>query len=160
MAGRVIDVVRLRNPNALNLPPISDLFRAAFCANPRVPVDYNTALPDFRNMVSEDRFGVFLGFENGPKALGVVELPHSRIFPFPTVLTMYSSGTRELTKTLISSGVDFIRSHGYTKAWAVNASQHTDPVWLRAFGSTPGTPIGSLVEFDLADPRPSLEHPV
>lgn len=151
-----LEAVRLRNPNALNLPPIADLFKKAFCSSPVYPVDYDGALPGFRRMILSDDCWVCLGFDGGtPKALGALEIIPSAI-AIPSVLTLYSSGTPELTKTVVSCGVDFLRSRGYNHVWAVNASGHGDAPWMKVIGK-PAKVIGSLVEFDLHDaPNPPV----
>lgn len=150
-----MSVVRLTTAYPLSVPEIFDVFKAGFSFSAFGGVAMDEALEDVIAMVGSPSNGVFLGFDENDKpcALGIVCLPTNKIIPYPQIITLFSAGPKSVKREVIEAGIAFMRENGYMKYWAINATGHSDEVWLRAFAADPEqTPkVAALYEFEIGD---------
>lgn len=145
-------IVRVSNPKAFDIPDIAALFRRGFADSVVVPGGFDPSLHEFVNMTQNPRSGVFLASEDGAyKGFGIILLPSNTLVPYPQILHLYNEGKPKVAEGLIDAGLAFIKSQGYSRFWAVNASRKSDEVWARAMkrGGV-ATPLATLMEFEIA----------
>lgn len=146
--------IRLTSAATLAVPEIFDVFRAAFAFSAFGEVAIDEALDEVVALCGNPGNGVFLGFDENdkPTALGIVCLPTTRLVPYPQIITLFSAGPRSVKREVINAGLAFIKENGHMKYWAINATGHSDEVWLRAFAADEGTPkVASLYEFEIGE---------
>ena len=125
-------IIQLRNPEALALQPIRDLFARAFEDGNPAPLD--VVLAELIPYLADPRLAVLLGREdNAFKALAVVFQPSSKLFPLPQVYHFYNEGSVKLRNSLSAAIVEWVKAQGYNGLHVVNWSVGTDEVWKRAF---------------------------
>lgn len=149
-----MEVHRVRSPKVLSNPAIRRLFEAGLSYSVFGIAPFEEVLPDLKVLIRDPKAGVFIGFDdkNRPKSMGIITLPPTKLITCPQVIALYSTGGRELTRATIAAGLEFIRSNGYIKFWAINSSGHSDKAWKRVF-RLPGDTgkVASLYEFRIGD---------
>lgn len=147
----MIEIVRLMNPKALDVPEIEKLFTDALKGSLFAGGDFASAKEEFRSFITDPKAGVFVGIEGGSfKALGVILLPQGKLLPVPQVLHFYNSGSLALKHSLMREGVDFMKEKGYNTFWAFNANGIREDLWFRAFrGAGKVNKIGSMVTVNI-----------
>lgn len=148
-----MDVIELRNPNALRLPALQHLLKRA--------VESEVLLsPDGFDVLAEDIFGfvmnpgqfMLVGSEKGEfRSLVLGYEPGSRMFPYPTVIMFYNEGSRALLTATKEKLLDIIIAKGYTKMLGVNGSKRRDGPWLRLLTPKGATSriVGSMAIFEV-----------
>jgi hypothetical protein len=148
-----MEVVELKNPRALGVAEVANLFKRAFeKVKFAAPGGFDSVARDIFEFVTNDNYFVFLGAEKGQfKALAMGFYPSNNIFPYPTITLIYNEGSKELKDLLVRKMVDTMVSMGYTACWAINASGHSDKVWLKAVVPNYGDAefLGSVYEFKI-----------
>jgi hypothetical protein len=125
-------IIPLKNPEALSLQPIRDLFARAF--EHGRPVGSDVFLAAIAPYLTDPRVAVLLGREDDAyKALAVVFLPSSPLFPLPQVYHFYNRGSVKLRNTLTDAVVEWVKSQGYNGLHVVNWTAGSDKAWTRAF---------------------------
>ncbi len=125
-------IIHLRNPEALSLQPVRDLFARAFADDKPIPLD--VFLAEATRYLPDPRFASLLGREdNIYKALAVVILPGSPMFPLPQVYHFYNEGSVKLRNTLTDAVVEWVKGQGYNGLHVANWSGAADKAWERAF---------------------------
>ena len=125
-------IIQLRNPEALTLQPIRDLFARAFEANK--PVTFEAFMSEIVPHFSNPHFAILLGREDNVfKALAIVVSPASQLAPLPQVFYFYNEGSANLRNTLTDAIVEWVKEQGYNGVDVVNWSPGSDKVWARAF---------------------------
>lgn len=129
-----MDVILLRNPQALAKADIQQLLRRAVEGSPFLaPHGFDTVAPDIFSFVTDQQQFMFLGAENGQfKSVVLGFLPVGNLFPYPTVVSFYNEGSRALSRLTQERLLDHILASGYTRILAINGTGHPDPVWLKA----------------------------
>lgn len=140
-----MDVITLRNPQALLIPDIQNLLKRAVESGVFLaPAGFDTVAGDIMSFVTDPKQFLILGAEGGQfKSVVMGYLPVGNLFPYPTVVMFYNEGSRKLSKETQDHLMDFIVSNGYTRMLAVNSSGHSDRTWLK--GLTPSGAIGDIV---------------
>jgi hypothetical protein len=88
---------------------------------------------DVFEFVTNPQFFVLMGMEDGSaKALAFGSFPSSHLFPFPVISLIYNEGSLALGIMLKKAIFSTITEAGYSKAWAINGSGHSDKAWKRA----------------------------
>lgn len=148
-----MEVIELKNPRALAVAEVAQLFKRAFeKVKFAAPGGFDSVAADIFEFVTNDNYFVFLGAEKGHfKALAMGFYPSNNIFPYPTITLIYNEGSKELKDLLIRKMVDTMVSMGYTACWAINASGHSDKVWLKAVVPDYGDAelLGTVYEFKI-----------
>jgi len=146
------EVVRIRNPEFLELEPAQALFGAAIRGTLFGQKTFAEVKDDLAAAISDPRFGVFVGVEGG-KMRGVmwVTLPSDNLASAPQVPIFYVDGRlRALKEALIREGISFVVNGGHTSFWALNLTGRSDKVWARAFERAgPAKRLGSIMEFKI-----------
>lgn len=128
-----MEVIRVRNPAALNLPDVQALWRRALDKAHFAGGNFDLALGEFKAMVGHEKAGIFLGFEeDSPKGLFIIS-PTYPLFPIPQVWHAYNEGKPALARLMMIRGIEFLRSEGYTKVHAGNGTGIPADVWQRVF---------------------------
>lgn len=146
-----MEVVQIKNPNALMIPEVGDLLQKALTITQRVPPERMEAVaPDIIRMVADPNSFLFLGEEGGHFRLLILgNLPTSALFPHAIILSFYNEGSRALKVLGTQKVLDLMSSRGYNTAWAVNGTGKPDRAWVRAFqhpGIAKVTPMGTVFE--------------
>jgi hypothetical protein len=99
--------------------------------------------------ISEPGLGVFVGFDEGPRAIIVAMLPASALMMAPQVPLVCNEGTPSLFRAVSSRLRSWLLENGYDRALGINLYRE-DAVFMRGFTHF-GKPSrkGSLIEFDL-----------
>jgi len=125
-------IIRLRNPEALALQPIRDLFARAF--ESQTPVSFEVFMPAIEPYLSSPDVAVLVGREdNAYKAVTIALMPGSALFPFPQVYHFYNEGSAKLRNRLIDALVEWVKEQGYNSLHVAKWSDGPDKVWKRAF---------------------------
>lgn len=140
-------IIELRNPEALALQPIRDLFARAFESGKPVAADVFLAAIS----LSDPNTAVLLGREDDTyKALAVVFLPSSPLYPRTQVYHFYNEGSVRLRNALIDTAVEWVKARGYNSVYVANWSARSDEVWTRAFSRAGQIEkIGSAFRIDI-----------
>lgn len=146
-----MEVIELRNPNALMVPEVWQLLeRALSTRNIMAPGGLSSVAGDLVNYAKNPSRFLLLGAEDGQfKCVVMLELPSSMLFPTPVLTLAYNEGSKELLKTTQKRVLDIVTNHGYTKLWAANTSGRSDKAWEKAFKLAGVVPerLGSLYNF-------------
>lgn len=150
-----MEVIQLKNPRALMLPPVQALLRRATGSIDFVaPGGFDTIARDVFEFVTNDNYFMLLGQEGGEwKSVVMGFYPSNNMFPYPTVVLLYNEGTPALRKATMRKLLDILVNAGYTSAWAVNGTKHSDAAWSRLFelpGTTKAHKIGSVMEIKVS----------
>lgn len=148
-----MDVIELRNPNALLVHEVQALLKKAVASDALLaPGGFDTLAEDLLGFVTNPDHFMLLGAEDGHfKTLLMGYFPNSQLFPYPTVILFYNEGTPELREATQRKYMDIMLSRGYTQSLAVNGSKRSDKAWMKLLtpeGST-SEKIGSLVMFTI-----------
>lgn len=148
-----MEVIELKNPRALLVPELANLFKRAFeKVKFAAPGGFDSVAADIFEFVQNDNYFVFLGAEKGHfKTLAMGFYPSNHIFPYPTIVLIYNEGSKELKDLLVRKMVDTMVSMGYTACWAVNASGHSNKAWLKAVlpDYSDAEALGTVFEFKI-----------
>lgn len=128
-----MQVVRMVNPKALEIAEVADFMREAVRGSMFMGGDFDKAALEFAYALLNPRFGVFLGEEDGLKALAVFDLPSNNILPYPIALHAFNKGSKALARAVGKAGIEFLKEHGYTEVLAHNGTGRSDAVWQRTF---------------------------
>ena len=145
-------IVALENPQALRSQQLVDFLYRAFEEGPIAPFGLDSIAQDLWNMVLSPHHQILVGAEDGDfKAISITSLPRDNITPVPFIYVFYNEGSAEMREQLMKATLEFILSRGYTKAWAINGSKHSDEAWLKVlvepFGK--GDRIGSIFQLEV-----------
>ena len=144
-----VEILPLRNAEALETPVMRDLFTRAFRKPKYVEVD--AALAEVHRFVTNgDKHSEALVALAGRGLIGLALLSaHTTTFsPYPWVVHFYAE--RGAKRPLGRACVDWMRGWGYDRVRAINLTGQSDEAWMRAFrGVAPVSKIGGLMEFDL-----------
>ena len=145
-----MQVTRLRNPMALQAPTIRAFFEEALAGNLWCSGPLDTTGPFLEGIIVDPLWGVFVANEGLDfTGLAVVMLPEGPETRAPQVVHMYANA-KGAKAALVREVMDFVRLNGYTKFWAINATDKPDSIWKRAFKKAGNAErIGSIMEFDL-----------
>lgn len=142
------EVMELKNPKALLLPPIQAMVKKFVAYDPAI--NPQEVLVELAYAIDDPRAGVFLAADEAGifRGICVVYLPHSPFAPHPICPMLYAEGPGSIKKELVDKGVAFVKANNYDHIRAFNVSGKPDKVWLKSFkqAGTP-TPVGTLVEF-------------
>lgn len=148
-----MDVIELRNPQALLVPDVMGLLRRATDTGALLaPGGFDTIATDLFDFVTNPNSFMLLGCEEGHfKSLVLGYFPVGALFPYPTIILFYNEGTKKLSNLTKKKLLDTLTSRGYTQMLAVNSEGHSDDVWLRALTPAGATSkiIGSLAMFEV-----------
>jgi hypothetical protein len=141
-------IIQLRNPEALSLQPIRDLFARAFEDGNPVPI--GVILSSLTPYLDDPRLVVLLGREHGAyKALAIVFEMGTPLFPLPQVYYFYNEGSVGLRNSLTDAVVEWVKEQGYNGLQVANGSGKSDETWKRAFRRAGRLErIGSLFRID------------
>jgi len=118
------------------------------------PGGFDSIAEDIYKFITHENYFTILGVEAGEfKTVAMGFYPTDKIFPYPTVTLFYSKGSRALLKATGQFLLDTLQQRGYTSAWAVNATGHSNAAWARLFGlpgKTSIKPLGSVMEIKVS----------
>jgi hypothetical protein len=139
-------VVRVRRPESIAHPDIRRLILAAVEAV-RYPGSTPEAIyEELRGNVASDLLGLFVGFQDGPKALAGAVLPSSAVAFAPQVFIVYSVGRPDLMRAVGERVKAWIMAAGYDSVTGVGL-RHGARAWLRGLGFLGETKeLGSVIE--------------
>lgn len=128
-----MDVIELRNPNALRLPALQGLLRRAVESEVLMAPDgFDILAEDIFSFVMNPGQFMLVGSEKGEfRSLVLGYEPSSRLFPYPTIIMFYNEGSRTLLRATSTKLLDILVAKGYTKMLGVNGSKRPDGPWLR-----------------------------
>jgi hypothetical protein len=148
-----MNVIELRNPNALGITDIQQLIKRAVESGALLaPGGFDTVAADIFTFVTDPNQFMLLGAEDGAfKSVVLAFLPVGNLFPYPTVVLFYNEGSRALSKATQDKLLDIMLEHGYTRLLAVNSSKRGDKVWQKALTPAGATSniVGSLALFEV-----------
>lgn len=129
-----MEIIQLRNPNALLVPAVQRILKAAIESDALVaPGGFDTIAQDILDYVTLDNHFLLLGAENGEfKAMLMGHFPAGQLFPYPQVIVLYNEGTKALKTAIQQKYIDIMLERGYTKTLAMNGSGRSDKAWLKA----------------------------
>lgn len=144
----------IRDPRALLNPEVYKLLERAFAATELAPGGVGSVAQELFQIVTGKQGHLVIGAEadaegnSSWRAVALMYLPNSQLFPRPLVQLFYNEGSRALRGALSDKLMDIATAAGYTKAWAVNTSGRDDKVWARAFSGQKRTAkhLGSVFE--------------
>lgn len=145
-------VIRLLNPQGLDVPTIDELFaRALPEGNLSVTDGYAKHKETFRQMILNPNEIFLLGVEDGAfKGLIWGSLPEGIMMTKPQIMVTYNEGSIALKGAMIKFGLDLLLQLGYTKFIGLNATGKADLIWLRTFKDIgKGEKVGSIFEFTI-----------
>lgn len=149
-----MDVIELRNPQALNAPDLVMMLKRAIDSGALLaPGGFDTVAVDIFDFVTNPNSFMLVGFEAGHfKSLVLGYFPVGQLFPYPTVILFYNEGTKKLCNATKKKLLDTLVARGYTQMLAVNSEGHPDDVWLRGLTPAGATSriIGSLGMFEVS----------
>lgn len=148
-----MNVIELRNVNALLIPDIQQLLKRAVTAAPFLaPAGFDNVAQDLMNFIIDPNQFMILGAESGKfQSVVLGYFPVGNLFPYPTIVLFYNEGSRKLSRATQNEVMDIVLSHGYTHLLAINSSGRKDEVWLRGLTAEGGTGkiAGSLAIFEV-----------
>lgn len=145
----MVDIIDLKNPNAVLLPDVSEFLDKAFKS-----VSYSTPKDKMSRAIGVDGTAIFLAREEGKwSGMAWVEGESWRDDNTALVLHFYSCGTRSTKEALIKAVVDFARESGAEKllAWDMNRKPGAFARTFRSAGTVKETM--RAYEFDLNNAR-------
>lgn len=108
-----VKVLRVQNPQAFELPYLSDLLNAALDSS---RLAGEGAREEVLSRVTDPRFGLFVGRQGDEyKALAIAMYSPSALAPGCSVYQFYNKGRRPLREALIRAVVEFAREGGYDR---------------------------------------------
>lgn len=148
-----MDVIELRNPNALRLPALQGLLKRAVESEALLSPDGFDVLAEdiFNFVIRTDQF-MLVGSEKGEfRSLVLGYEPGSRMFPYPSVIMFYNEGSRALLRATKTKLLDILVAKGYTKMLGINGSKRHDGAWLRLLTPKGATSriVGSMAIFEV-----------
>lgn len=149
-----VNVVVVRNPQALAMPDLLSLIRRSLEGMPLCPGGLESCIDDLVAAVLDPGQGLLVGVEDGKMlAVGLVGLPQGNMAPYPWILHFYNEGSSELREALHKGLLDFCRVNGYVKAWAINTSGRSDGAWARVVvpKGVKAEPIGTAHLLDASE---------
>lgn len=144
-----IDVLRVRNANALRLPAVNRLLQRAFAADSMI-VDVAAAIDELDFWVTRDHAGIFIAREAGSwVGMAFAQWGESAFAPHMTVVHVYNEGSWDVRRALNRALVAYARLGGYDKVLTLDA--HGKP---RAFAKVfreggPPRAVGTAYYFTL-----------
>lgn len=145
----MIDVIRLRNPNAFLLPEVEELIQTAM-----KNVPYKTPREKLVESVMEDHLALLMAREGDDwKGMAWVDSGAWKSDGVATVLHFYSTGGKHVREALIKAVVEFAREAGAEKllAWDMNRKAGAFARIFRSAG--PVKEVMRAYEFDLSRAR-------
>ena len=142
-----IDLIRVRNSEALKLPAIRRILTEAFSTHSFVE-DVEGALDELEYWVIRPHAGLFLVRENGSwVSMGFAQLGESMFAPHMIVVHVFNKGSRAALRALNDGLVAFGRAGGYDKALTLDFNKR-DRAFRKLFQEGgPATPIGQAYYF-------------
>ena len=111
----MIDVLRIQNPAALQLPAIRNLLRTALSTNTLIE-DVEEALDELDYWVVRSHAGLYIVRERGSwVGMGFAQRGESAFAPYVSVVHVYNRGSTAALAALQKALVDFAREGGYSK---------------------------------------------
>jgi hypothetical protein len=132
-----VRVEQVTNWRDFLLPEIQDIM-----SHWRGP-EHVDAWAELVQQVEDEEAAVFLaGQDDQILGLLIILLPFNALWPWPYVLHLWtaSNASSGVKKTLVESGVAFMKGAGYDRCWALNVAGIQDEVWERVFRAA-GTPL-------------------
>ena len=125
-------VHRIENPAAFGVPAIVRLFGQAFAAG--YPAPAPQVIMEMRRLIGMESLAVFYGSVDAePRALAIVMVPSSPLFPLPQVYHFFNKGPARLRNLLLDAMVDWTREKGYTGLMVANWTGQSDEKFERGF---------------------------
>lgn len=145
-------IAAIKNTMALRSQELVDFMRRAFEEGPVAPGGLDACAQDVLNMIQSPFHHLLVGAEGGGyKAMSITSLPRDNITPYPFIILFYNEGSAEMRTELMKATLEFALSRGYTKAWAINGTKHSDEAWLKVlvepFGN--GERVGSVFQLEV-----------
>lgn len=148
-----MDVIELRNANALRLPDLQGLIKRAVESEVLMtPYGFDSVADDIFSFVVNPTQFMLIGIEKGKYSSLVLGYePTSKLFPYPTVIMFYNEGSRALLIATKQKLLDILTSKGYTKMLGINGTKRDDKLWLRLFTPKGATSrlVGSMAIFEV-----------
>lgn len=144
-----MEIIQLRNPNALMVPEVQRILKAAVESDALMaPGGLSSVAEDLIEYVTNPNHFLFLGAEAGKfKAMLMGHFPNGQLFPYPQVIVLYNEGSKELKTAIQQRYIDIMLERGYTKTLAMNGSKRSDRAWLKSL--TPpnckAEPLGTVM---------------
>lgn len=145
----MVDIIRLRNPNAFQLPELEEFVQTALRN-----IRYGTPKAKMMESLTEEHIGVLLARQDGEWCgLAWVDNGAWERDGVAAVLHFYSTGGKVVRETLIAAVVEFARSAGADKllAWDMNQKPGAFGRIFRSAG--PVKEVMRAYEFDLSKAR-------
>lgn len=116
-----VKVLRVMNPRALAVPPLSDLLDQALEG---VQISGEGARDEIIRRVGSPGFGVFVGRQGGAfKALAIATWSSSALAPVCSVYQFYNKGRKALREALVAALVAFAREGGYDRVLTIDTNR-------------------------------------
>lgn len=113
-------VLRVMNPRALAVPPLSDLLDQALEG---VQVAGGGARDEIIRRVGSPGFGVFVGRQGDTfKALAIATWSSSALAPVCSVYQFYNKGRKALREALVAALVAYAREGGYDRVLTIDTN--------------------------------------
>lgn len=145
-----MQILHVKNPNALQNPLLVDLFKRALTAIPdAAPGGFESCAEDIFNCIASPDVITVVGVEDGAfTSLCVATLPNNNIFPYPNVCIGYNSGSRETWLMVKQRVMDILLEKGYTHYRTANTSGHADAAWekVMSLGDYTLSKVGTLYD--------------
>lgn len=144
-----VNVVRIRDAQAMLDPPLFNLFREALMSNPLS--DVRAGIPQVMNVIHLPHVGVLCARENGEwQSLALVELAKG-LTDGAIVLHFFNRGSSAARNVLIAGVLQFAKEGGAKRLFGIDMNGNL-AAFRRVFRA--GNPVkehGALVEFDLTE---------
>lgn len=148
----MVEVVRLRDPRALDAAPLQELMVKAFPEGQNLLPQGYVANPEmFKRIVEFDHLHLLVGAEKGEfKGLVLIVMPASAFIVEPQVGHFYNGGSAAMRDALIEKTVSTIVGKGYTTFRAQNMTDASDEAWMRIYKKAgKAEKIGSIFKFEI-----------
>lgn len=111
----MIEILRIRNGLAFNLPSLDAMMRRALASDPLI-VNVNDAMKEIRGQLGDENFALFVAQENGTWAGALLAgYGRSAFNRGCVVLHVHNEGSREALNAMVEALVEYARDGGYDR---------------------------------------------
>mgnify|MGYP001117232690 CR=1 FL=1 len=109
-----VEVIRVRNPAAINMGPIREVLEAGFSNLPLIE-DIESVIQEIASFVHHEGVGLFMVHNDSRwEGFALCQWGFSALSPYCSVLHFYNRGGEEHREALRGAVVDYAREGGYT----------------------------------------------